>query len=208
MNPYNGDKVREWAGDSQFRAWKADLARYRMQGYTGWGSEGMWALTVYRLQRAVMKRHPGWLWWPARVALSVAKKTVTVVTLINLCADAEIGPGLFIPHSGPIQIYPFARIGADCSIHQVCTVGAGSRPGGPQIGDHVMLGCHSCVLGPVQVGDGVAVGAGAVVVTDIPAWSTAVGVPARVLAGEQANAVSLSDYRHQVMEAEPERLSA
>jgi serine O-acetyltransferase len=103
------------------------------------------------------------------------------VTHINLHPNADIGPGLLIPHVGLIQVYPWATIGADCAIHHVCTIGAGSKPGGPVIGDHVMIGCHTCILGPVHVGDGAKIGAGAVVVSDIPAGATAVGVPARAI---------------------------
>lgn len=210
MNPYNGDTVKAWAGHSNYRAWKADLARYRMQGYSGWGSEGFWALTVYRLQRALRHRHPSWVWLPLRIPVALAKKLLTVMTLINLCADAEIGPGLFIPHAGPIQVFPEARIGADCAIHQVCTIGAGARPGGPVIGDHVMIGCHSCILGPVHVGDGAVIGAGAVVVNDVPAWNTAVGVPARSRPTTQrtAGALLLDTYRRGLTEEDPDRLSA
>jgi serine O-acetyltransferase len=49
------------------------------------------------------------------------------------------------------------------------------------IGDHVMIGCHTCILGPVSVGDRAKIGAGAVVVSDIPGGATAVGVPAKPL---------------------------
>lgn len=94
---------------------------------------------------------------------------------------------MLIPHVGPIQVFPWAKIGVDCAIHQVCTIGAGAKPGGPVIGDHVMIGCHACILGPVVVGDRAKIGAGAVVVKDVPAGATAVGVPARVV-GEKAGA--------------------
>lgn len=177
---YNGDTVKEWVGDSQWRAWRADLARFRKHGYSGWLSEGFWALTIYRLQRSLRAFRPTWFWLPFKAILVVIRKFIVMVTHISLPPEAEIGPGMLIPHVGPIQVIPFARIGADCAIHQVCTIGAAGKPGVPELGDHVMLGCHSCVLGPVKVGDGVRIGAGAVVVTDIPAWSTAVGVPARV----------------------------
>jgi serine O-acetyltransferase len=180
LSPYDGNKVKEWAGDSQWRAWRADLARFKKHGYSGWGSEGFWALTLYRLQRSLRKRKPKMLWLPIRIPVAILKKILTIFTHINLCDGAEIGPGMLIPHVGPIQVFNWAKIGADCAIHQVCTIGAGSRPGGPTIGDHVMIGCHSCILGPVTVGDGAKIGAGAVVVTDIPARATAVGVPARV----------------------------
>jgi serine O-acetyltransferase len=180
MHPYDGSKVKEWAGSSQWRAWRADLARFRKHGYSGWGSEGFWALTIYRLQRSIQSLRPKVVWLPLRFFLALVKKFFTTVTHINLCAEAEIGPGMLIPHIGPIQVFPWAKIGANCAIHHVCTIGAGSRPGGPEIGDHVMIGCHSCILGPVKVGDGAKIGAGAVVVSDIPAGASAVGVPARV----------------------------
>ena len=181
MTPYDGSKVKHWAGTSQWRAWQADLARYKAHGYSGWGSEGFWALTIYRIQRSLANRRPKLLWAPVRLCVGLAKKLLTAFTHINLHPQAQIGPGLLIPHVGPIQVFPWATIGADCAIHQVCTIGAGSQPGGPSIGDHVMLGCHSCVLGPVNVGDGVNVGAGAVVVSDLPPGVTAVGVPAKVV---------------------------
>lgn len=176
---YDGQKVKEWAGDSHWRAWRADLGRFNAHGYSGWGSEGFWALTIYRLQRKLRNLRPRLLWLPLSVPLAVIKKLLTTVTHINLHPEAEIGPGTLIPHVGPIQVFPWAKLGADCAIHQVCSIGAGSKPGGPAIGDHVMLGCHSCVLGSVTVGDRAIIGAGAVVVTDIPAGCTAVGVPAR-----------------------------
>jgi serine O-acetyltransferase len=176
---YDGETVKEWAGDSEWRAWRADLARFKAHGYSGWGSEGFWALTIYRLQRTAEHAEPRAAWKPVALGLKVVKKMLTLVTHINLHHTASIGPGMLIPHVGPIQVFPGAVIGADCAIHHVCTVGSGSAPGAPVIGDHVMMGCHSCVLGPVHVGDHAAIGAGAVVVDDIPAGATAVGVPAR-----------------------------
>jgi serine O-acetyltransferase len=178
---YDGETIKAWAGTSQWRAWRADLARFRKHGYSGWGSEGFWALTIYRLQRATETSNWRSSLLPLRILLAVAKKAFVCVTHINLHPNAEIGPGMLIPHVGPIQVFPWAKIGADCAIHQVCTIGAGAKPGGPTIGDHVMLGCHSCVLGPVTVGDHAKIGAGAVVVADIPSGATAIGVPAKAV---------------------------
>ena len=176
---YDGNSVKGWAGDSAWRAWRADLARFRKSGYNGWGSEGFWALTVYRVQHRLEYAQPRALWLGPRLAVRLVKKLLTLVTHINLHHSASIGPGMLIPHVGPIQVAPGAILGADCAIHQVCTIGAGGTPGVPVIGDHVMMGSHTCVLGPVHVGDRVAIGSGAVVVTDIPPDCTAVGVPAR-----------------------------
>lgn len=179
---YSKDTVKAWAGDSQSRAWRADLARFKSQGASGWGSEGFWALTVYRAQRAAMTLPPGVLTTALRSALRVLRKIVALATLINIDERAVIGPGTFIPHFGPIQINGEASIGADCAIHQVCTIGAGSRPGAPVIEDHVFIGAHTCVLGPVRIGAGAVIGSGAVVIGDIPAGAIAVGVPAHPIA--------------------------
>lgn len=138
-------------------------------------------LTLYRLQRSFNTRRPKTLWLPVTVPLAILKKLMTIVTHINLNPEADIGPGLLIPHVGPIQVNPLAVIGADCAIHHVCTIGAGAKPGAPRIGDHVMIGTHACILGPVTVGDRAKIGAGAVVISDVPAGATAVGVPASVV---------------------------
>ncbi len=180
---YDGRTIKAWAGGSQWRCWRADLARFRSHGYAGWASEGFWAITVYRAQRAVRTSRFRPFLWPVGLTLAGVRKLLTTVTHISLNPSAEIGPGLLIPHVGPIRVAAGAKIGADCAIHQVTTIGAGSKPGAPTIGDHVCLAAHVCVIGPVAVGDGARVGAGAVVVRDVPAGMTAVGVPAR-LAGE------------------------
>jgi serine O-acetyltransferase len=201
---YDGDTVGAWAGTSQWRAWRADLSRFRKHGLNGWCSEGFWALSLYRAQRGIRKRRPRFVWLPAALALAFAKKLFTGVTHMNLHPDAEIGPGFIIFHVGPLQVIAKARIGADCATHHVTTIGRGSRPGVPVIGDHVMIGCHTCILGPVTVGNYAKIGAGAVVATDIPAGATAVGVPARVISGSgscSADPAAFAGAHHQ-LEAE------
>jgi serine O-acetyltransferase len=175
---YEAATSKEWAGDSQFRRWQVDLARFQKHGYSGWGSEGFWALSIYRAQKAlILNRNP--LFKPAKVALSVLKKVTTLLTHIDLPKEAEIGAGLLIPHVGMVRLTPKSSIGADCALHHTVTLGADENGEGPVVGDSVMFGCHSCAIGPVKIGNGVKVGSGAVVVKDIPANTTAVGVPAK-----------------------------
>lgn len=176
MKPYDGDKVKLWAGKSQWRAWRADLARFRKFGYSGWGSEGFWVLSVYRAQRGVMKWRPRALWLPVRMGLAILRKLLTIATHISIPPQAEIGPGLLIPHVGPISVSPWTVMGADCAIHHVCTIGVGSRPGAAHIGDHVNIGCHTCILGPVKIGSGAVIAAGAVVLSDVPPSTMVVGM--------------------------------
>jgi serine O-acetyltransferase len=178
---YDRGTVRQWAADSQWRACRADLTRYRLQGYTGWGSEGFWAQAIYRLQKAVRQCRPRWLWAPARLALRIVKKLLSIVTLIDLHPDAEIGPGMIICHGGPVRIHAETNIGADCALHGGCTIGAGPQPGGAIIGNHVFIGCHASIIGAVTIGDEATIAANSLVIGDVPAGCTAIGVPAKLL---------------------------
>jgi serine O-acetyltransferase len=92
-----------------------------------------------------------------------------------------IGPGLFISH-GQGTVLAAERIGANLQVHQGVTVGwdySGDRR--PIIGDDVFIGAGAKVLGAVTIGQGARIGANAVVVCDVPAGATAVGVPARII---------------------------
>jgi serine O-acetyltransferase len=180
---YDRSTVKAWSGNSQWRALRADLARFQSQGYTGWGSEGFWALVAYRGQRAVKSGRPEWIWAPVRVMLLVLAKVISVITHIGIDEDAQIGPGLLIPHSGPVRIHADTKIGADCCLSHVCTIGAGRSPGGATIGDHVWIGCHSSIIGPVTIGDGATIAANSLVISNVPAGATAIGVPARIIPG-------------------------
>jgi serine O-acetyltransferase len=184
---YNGSTIRQWAGDSQWRAFRADFARFREHGYTGWGSEGLWALAIYRLQRFVRLRRPQWAWAPLHVALAVVRKFISIVTLVDLHPEAQIGPGLIIAHGGPVRVHGATKIGADCSLHHVCTIGAGSRPGGAVIGDHVYIGCHSSIIGAVTIGDNAVIAPNSLVISDVPSGCTAIGVPAKTLPVMRSN---------------------
>jgi serine O-acetyltransferase len=177
---YDRDTVKAWAGDSTIRAIRADLARFRKAGYSGWGTEGFWALLLYRIQRSTRAKRPQWVWAPCRVLIGIAKKLFTTITHMDIHPDAQVGPGLLIPHVGPLRIHGLTIIGADCAIHHVCTIGAGPTPGGARIGDHVLIGCHSSIIGAVTIGDNSVISANTLVLSDVPPRSTAIGVPARV----------------------------
>jgi serine O-acetyltransferase len=87
---------------------------------------------------------------------------------------------MIIPHGGPIRVHGDSKIGADCALHHVCTIGAGPRPGGATIGDHVYIGCHSSIIGAVTIGNDSMIAANSLVLSDVPPGFTAIGVPARM----------------------------
>jgi serine O-acetyltransferase len=117
---------------------------------------------------------------PVRLTLGVVNKLFTMVTHTNIHLDAQIGPGLAHPHVG-LRVHGKTKIGADCSIDSVCTLGAGPRAGGATIGDRVVIGSHSSIIGAVTIGDGAIIAPNSLVISDVPPGATAMGVPARIL---------------------------
>jgi len=100
----------------------------------------------------------------------------------------EAGPGLMITH-GNVVIDGCTKIGRRCQINPWVTIGLsnskklGFSIDGPTIGDYVHIGTGAKILGPITIGDYARIGANAVVVHDVPANATVVGVPARVVGG-------------------------
>jgi serine O-acetyltransferase len=122
--------------------------------------------------------------------VAIVRKLFTLLTIIDINPKAQIGPGLFIGHGGPIRIYEATKIGADCAILHGCTIGPGPHGGGATIGDHVYVGCNTSIIGHVKVGDGAVVAANSLVLRDVPAGSTAIGVPAKNLPAIDGRAAS------------------
>ena len=106
---------------------------------------------------------------------------------ISIPVTAEVGPGLFMGHSGGIFVSDQAVIGRDCNLSQGVTIGVanrGLRAGHATIGDRVYIGPGAKIVGAVTVGADAAIGANAVVTKDVPAWAVVGGVPARVISNE------------------------
>lgn len=105
-------------------------------------------------------------------------------TGVEIHPGATIGKGLVIDHGMGVVIGETTVIGDNCLIYQGATLGGTGKDHGkrhPTLGNNVMVGAGARVLGPFTVGDNSRIAAGAVVLTEIPPNSTAVGVPARVV---------------------------
>ncbi len=157
---------------------RADLRAHG--GY--WRAQGFWALFVYRFGRWRLGVRPRLLRRALYPAYVVLQKWIEVVAGIELPCEVELGPGFVIDHSGGIVVSGFARFGARCRIRTGCVVGLArvDDPCAPWIGDDVDIGVGAKLLGRIRIGDRVMIGANAVVVTDVPDDSIAVGVPAVV----------------------------
>ena len=100
---------------------------------------------------------------------------------LQIPVATKIGYGLYLCHSHGVIINPTAVIGSNVSLYQFTTIGSSDKTNAARIEDGVAVGPSTCVVGPVRIGANSEIGAGAVVVHDIPSACTAAGVPARVL---------------------------
>lgn len=107
------------------------------------------------------------------------------ITGIEIHPGAKIGKNLFIDHGMGVVIGETAEIGDNVTMYHGVTLGGiGGDPNSkrhPTIEDNVMIGAGAKILGPVTIGKGAKIGVNAVVLNDIPPYSTAVGVPAKVV---------------------------
>lgn len=119
-------------------------------------------------------------------------------TGIEIHPGAVIGRRLVIDHGTGIVIGETTEIGDDCLLYQGVTLGGTGKDVGkrhPTIGNNVMVGSGAKVLGPITVGDNARVAANAVVLRDVPANATVVGVPGHIvrLCGEKLDHVHTPD---------------
>lgn len=145
--------------------------------------QGLWVMVVYRFGRWRYKIKSRWIRLPFSFAYKLLKVLSEILTGIELPCEVTLGRRFRIDHFGGIVISGDVIFGDDCVIRNGVTVGlrhTGQR-GAPVLGNRVDIGAGAKILGSICVGDDVAIGANAVVLTDVPANSIAVGVPARVI---------------------------
>jgi serine O-acetyltransferase len=107
------------------------------------------------------------------------------LTGIEIHPGAVIGEALFIDHGMGVVIGETAVIGDDCHLNQGVTLGGTSTrrvKRHPTLGNHVLVGAGAQLIGAISVGDHARIGAGSVVVTNVPPYATVVGVPGHVIA--------------------------
>lgn len=167
---------------SLWNSLKADLLRFSEEEagvrgmIRGCLSQGFQAIVVYRVFRWCFERN-----LPTQPIRFIVERTIETLTGISIPAKANIGAGLRIHHFGGIIIHPDTIMGNGCTLYHGTTVGdRGNSGGAPRIGNRVTIGTGAKLLGPIEVGDDVVVGANAVVLASVPSMSIAVGVPAVV----------------------------
>jgi serine O-acetyltransferase len=143
---------------------------------------GMWVMVVYRFGR-----------WRYTIRYSIIRKPLSflykvlfafigAITGAELPCEAELGRRVRIDHPHGLVVSGDAKLGDDVILRNGVTIGlrrTGKR-GSPIIGNRVDIGAGAKILGEIKIGDDCSVGANAVVLTDVPPRSIAVGVPAQV----------------------------
>lgn len=101
---------------------------------------------------------------------------------IELDYKSDIGPGLALHHGMKLVVHQNVKIGEDCVLRQFVTIGERVSGGPvPVLGNRVQVGANAVILGGVRLGDDSSVGAGAVVLHDVPDHAVVAGNPAQII---------------------------
>ena len=152
-----------------------------------------------------------------KLVVKFAASLIRITTHIEIHPAARIGERFFIDHGHGVVIGETAIIGNNVTLYQGVTIGGVStrkEKRHPTLGSNIIVGAGAKVLGNIEVGDYVQVGANSVVVKDIPSYSTVVGIPGRIVKmnGEMAEAIEnlehhkTPDYVGSVLKALTERI--
>src|SRR5688572_8203322 len=139
---------------------------------------GFHARLAHRLANALYRRR-------VRIVPRAIMHVTRFVTGIEIHPGATIGPRFFIDHGMGVVIGETAEIGADVTLYQGVTLGGTSTrrvKRHPTLRDGVVVGAGGKVIGAVEIGENARIGAGSVVVTNVPANATVVGVPGHIVA--------------------------
>ncbi len=138
---------------------------------------GFHALLAYRLSHWLKLRH-------VPILPRVISQLARWLTGVEIHPSAKIGTGFFIDHGMGVVIGETAEIGDYVTLFQGVTLGGTGKERGkrhPTLGNHVVVGAGAKILGGITIGDNVKIGANSVVLKNVPANSTVIGVPARVI---------------------------
>lgn len=139
--------------------------------------KGFHALECYRVSH--------WLWATDRRTLAMyLRSRIAEVFAVDMHPAARIGKGIFIDHATGVVIGETAVVGDDVSLlHEVTLGGTGKETGDrhPKVESGVLIGAGAKILGNVRIGRGSKVGAGSVVLTNVPPHVTVAGVPAKIV---------------------------
>ena len=138
---------------------------------------GLWAVWTHRVSHKLWR-------WRLRLLARLISQIGRFFTGADIHPGALLGRRLFIDHATGVVIGETAIVGSDVTIYQGVTLGGTGKGHGkrhPTVCDNVFIGNNANILGNITVGENSRVGAGSVVLTDVPPNSTVVGVPAHIV---------------------------
>lgn len=155
---------------------------------------GLHAIWFHRLSHKLYLR--GWVLLPRMIS-----NFARFLTGIEIHPGATIGEGLFIDHGTGIVIGETAELGKNVTLYQGVTLGGTGKEKGkrhPTIGDNVVVASGAKVLGSFTVGEHAKIGAGSVVLKEVPPYATVVGIPGKIVCmyGEKVRGEDDVDLRH------------
>jgi serine O-acetyltransferase len=164
--------------------------------------KGLHALQSYRVSH--------WLWEQGRHALALyLQNQISESFGVDIHPAARIGAGILIDHGTGVVIGETAIVEDDVSMLQEVTLGGTGKETGdrhPKVRRGVLIGAGAKILGNVEIGEGAKVGAGSVVLADVPAHSTVAGIPAVVVGQPEVEQPALDmDHRLPDCPGEEER---
>lgn len=162
--------------------WKQLAEDYRHHD-TKISKPGLHAVLVYRFGRRILSM-PAILRIPLKILYKPMHWFVRNFYGIELPETTQVGRRFKIGHQSGIVIHHNSVIGHDCLVRQNCTIGAGSESfadKGPVLGNGVEMGAGAVVIGAVKIGDNVRIGPNAVVMMNVPAGSTVIAPPPRII---------------------------
>jgi putative colanic acid biosynthesis acetyltransferase WcaB len=147
--------------------------------------KGQIVLLLFRIAHWV-RALPEPLWLLGAPYLVVYRLWVEWGLGIELRFRTKVGPRLRLYHGQALVVHEGTVIGADCTLRQSTTIGSktladGTQGACPVLGDGVDVGANAVILGAIQIGDRAVIGAGSVVVKDVPVGAVVAGNPARVI---------------------------
>lgn len=169
------------AAVSRRQFWKNVFADRKRHGNTFF-TRSVLALIVFRFGGWALTQ-PRWIRFFAMKLYSILYRIARVLTGLHMHCEVLVGDSLHLIHcEGPISIHPDVVLGDRVGIMHNVTIGlTNDQAGAPILGNDVFVGTGAVILGPVTIGDNSRIAANSLVITNVPANSIAIGVPARVL---------------------------
>ena len=152
---------------------------------------GLHAIWLHRIAHFLYKRR----WYTTARLISHLNRSLTG---IEIHPGATIGRRLFIDHGMGVVIGETTEIGDDCLIYKGVVFGGTTlekKKRHPTLGNRVIVGSNSTILGAITIGDGAKIGSGSVVVKPVPPGATVVGVPGRIVESLTPEKIDL-DFEH------------